>query len=506
VNSSCIISVDIGTSAVKAILCEIGGRPIATERAAYATCYPAPGRVEQDPDAILAALVRAIGRLVAASGRPAGSIAALVFGGIWHSLLPIDADNRPLCRASIWADLRSMAQNETLRASLGSEAVKAATGCALHPMYHLSRLMWLKEEEPAIFRKADRFVSIKEYLLSRLFDTRLVDHSTASGTGLWNLATRDWDPGLLALVGLDKSRFSECVEPTLVLPGLRREFAAAMGLLPGTPGVIGAADGALAHLGAAGLRGDRLSLSVGTSVAMRRWSDAPRLIGGSEAWCYYLAEGSWLLGEVLHDGGNTMTWLADSMFGAGAEPRKFDALSRMAGEVAPGSDGLLFLPYFGGERSPRYRPDTRGTIQGLSFNHGQGHLVRALMEGLAHCMNAIYRDLACGPDLACGTLPELVVTGGILNSPTWLGIVADSLGTVLRRPGMDESAAWGGVLLGARAIGAYSSLAEAAASLTFAEKVEPDRARLQLYRKLNEDYDALYARLYQVKAESHDPS
>lgn len=498
VKSSLIISVDIGTSGVKAILCEIGGFPIATERVAYATYYPEPGRVEQDPDEILAALLRAIGHLVAVSGRPPSSIAALVFGGIWHSLLPVDAEGRPLCRASIWSDLRSMAQNESLRAALGNQKVKATTGCALHPMYYLSRLMWLKEEEPALFRKAARFVSIKEYILSRLFDTRLVDFSMASGTGIWNLKTMDWDTELLALVGLEKSRFSECVEPTMLLPGLRREFAAEMGLLPGTPGVIGAADGALAHLGAAGLGGDRLSLSIGTSVAMRRWSDSPRLIASSEAWCYYLAEGSWLIGEVLHDGGNTLSWLADSMFGgAQTEDGKFEAMSRMAGEVAPGSEGLFFLPYFGGERSPRYRPESRGTIQGLSFNHGKGHLVRALMEGLAYCMNAIYRDLTCG------TSPEIVVTGGILHSPTWLGIVADSLRTVLCRPGIDESAAWGGVLLGSKAVGAFSSLAEAASSVTVAEKVEPDRARLEVYRKLNEDYDELYSRLYPVEAEKH---
>jgi len=486
---SCIISVDIGTSSVKALLCEVGGAAIAEERITYATYYPRPGWVEQDPDEILAALVLAVRNLMAAAGCAPGSIAAVVFGGIWQSLLPIDAQDRPLCRATIWSDLRSTAQNAALRSSLDVEAVKAATGCSLHPMYHLSRLMHLKEEAPELFRRADRFVSIKEYLLTRLFGTRLVDYSLASGTGVWNLQAMDWDAGLLALAGLDRARFSDCVEPTTLLPGLKREFAAEMGLLPGTPGVIGAADGALAHLGAVGLRGDRLSLSVGTSVAMRRCVDSPRVVRGSEAWCYYLAEGSWLLGGVLHDGGNTLGWLGDTAFGA-ENDGKFAAMSRAAGEVAPGAEGLFFLPFFGGERSPRYRPDTRGTIHGLSFNHGRGHLVRALMEGLAYCMDSVYAVLAAG------SAPEIVVTGGILKSPTWLGIVADSLGTVLHLPGVDESAAWGGVLLGTRAIGACSTLAEAAADLAEAGVVRPDPARQAAYRKLNEAYAGLYTRLH----------
>lgn len=200
----------------------------------------------------------------------------------------------------------------------------------------------------------------------------------------------DWDGELLSLVALDGSRFSDCVEPSTVVRGLRREFAAQMGLLPGTPGVIGAA----------GLRSDRMSLSVGSSVAMRLGSDAPRVIRGSEAGT-------------------------------------FEEMSRLAGEVAPGAEGLFFLPFFDGERSPRYRPDARGTIHGLSFNHGRGHMVRALMEGLAYCMDAVYRTLSLG------------------SSPQ---IVVDSLGAPLLLPGVEESAAWGGAILGARAIGAYSSL------------------------------------------------
>jgi gluconokinase len=486
-----LISVDIGTSSTKAILYEIGGEVVAEDRAAYRTYYPESGWVEQDPDEILAAVLAATKRLVAGAGVRASSVAALVFGGIWHSLLPVDAEGRPLCRATTWADLRSVPQNEALRSSLDSEAVKEKTGCTLHPMYFLSRLQWLREEAPEIFRRADRFVSIKEYVLFRLFGTRLVDQAMASGTGLWNMRSMDWDGELLSQVGLTRARFSECVEPATILPGLHREYAEAMGLAEGTPGVIGAADGALAHLGAVGLSEERMSLSVGTSVALRLRTASPRAIRGSEAWCYYLAEGNWLVGGVLHDGGNTLTWLADRVFGAAsAGDEIFDEMSRMAGEVPPGAEGLFFLPFFGGERSPHYHPEAKGTLHGLSFNHTRGHMVRALMEGLAYCMASVYRTLSLESS------PEPVVTGGILKSSTWLGIVADFLGKTLWLPGVEESAAWGGVILGLKAVGVYPSLAGAASLVRTAGKLEPDPGRSEVYRELMTAYDELYARLY----------
>jgi len=493
-SKSRIISIDIGTSSAKALLCTAEGTIVAQGSASYPCYYPEPGWAEQDVDEILAAVIKVIGSLVRQADLAASSVEAIVFGGIWQSFLPLDADDRPLCRALIWADQRSAKENALLRAQLDNEDVRARTGAALHPMYFLSRILWFKNEAPDLYARTARFVSIKEYILSRLYGTRVVDRAIASGTGAWNIARRDWDYELLTSVGAGEARFSECVEPTSMVRGLKSNYATAMGLSEGVPAVVGAADGALAHLGAVGLTEGRMSLSAGTSIALRLRSAEPRTVRGSEAWCYYLADGNWLRGGVAHGGGNALNWFANNILGsrAGDEDEKvFDRMNELARRAAPGASGLRFFPLFGGERCPNYRPDARGGIMGLSLNHGVPELTRALYEGLAFSIRAIYQMLA--GDLR----PDLVVTGGILKSPVWLEIVADCLGKPLWRPAVDESAVWGGVVLGLKAIGAYPDLATASSSLVgTAGAIEPGPANQAAYEKIMSEYEKLYTRLY----------
>jgi len=491
--SSCIVSIDLGTSSAKAMLCTVEGAILAQGSASYPCYYPESGWVEQDADEVLAAVVKVIGSLVRRADVASSSVEAIVFGGIWQSFLPLDAEDRPLCRALIWADQRSARENGSLREQLDNEEVRARTGCALHPMYFLSRILWFKNEAPALYAQTARFVSIKEYVLSRLYGARVVDRSIASGTGAWNISKRDWDYELLASVGAGKARFSECVEPTSMVRGLKSNYAAAMGLSQGVPAVVGAADGALAHLGAVGLVEGRMSFSAGTSIALRLMCAEPGTVRGSEAWRYYLADGHWLRGGVAHGGGNALNWFASNILGARSadEEKVFDRMNELARGAVPGASGLRFFPLFGGERCPNYRPDARGGIMGLSLNHNVSDLTRALYEGLAFSIRAIYRMLAA--DLR----PDLVVTGGILKSPVWLEIVADCLGKPLWRPAVDESAVWGGVVLGLKAVGAYPDLAAACSSLVgTAGAVEPTEVQQAAYDKIMSEYEKLYARLY----------
>jgi gluconokinase len=222
-------------------------------------------------------------------------------------------------------------------------------------------------------------------------------------------------------------------------------------------------------------------------------SAEPGTVRGSEAWCYYLADGHWLRGGVAHGGGNALNWFASNILGARSadEEKVFDRMNELARGTVPGASGLRFFPLFGGERCPNYRPDARGGIMGLSLNHNVSDLTRALYEGLAFSIRAIYRMLAA--DLR----PDLVVTGGILKSPVWLEIVADCLGKPLWRPAVDESAVWGGVVLGLKAVGAYPDLAAACSSLVgTAGAVEPTAVHQAAYDKIMSEYEKLYARLY----------
>jgi gluconokinase len=487
-----LIAVDIGTTHVKAILYRDKSGIIGQESQTYDTYYPQPDFVEQDPEEIFSAVLIVIKRLIDNTRIPSDSIAALVFAGIAQSLIPVDKQGNALSRAFNWADKRSLKQNSFLKTILDSEDVKQRTGCTLHPMYLLSRLAWIKEETPEIFAKTERFISIKEYVLERLFGVKQVDYSIASCSGIWNMHIKNWDQDLLSEINVPVNRFSECVETTTLLSnGLRQPYASQIGLQEGTPGVIGAFDGGLAHLGSLGMNRTKMSLTVGTGAALRRGITSPQTIPGSEAWCYYLTEDHWLLGGVLHDAGNVMKWFVDRfMFNIENKKDAFLQLDTLAEGTSPGADGLFFIPHLGGERCPHYFPDSKGFIYGLTFSHGLNHMVRAMMEGLTYNLYSVYRMLA--PDLQ----PELVVTGGILNSPVWLKIVANFFQRTLWLPEIRETTAWGGIMLGLKAIGIVKSMDEFDGFLRISGKQEPEKETFQVYQNLLHGYDQLYTKIY----------
>jgi len=345
---------------------------------------------------------------------------------------------------------------------------------------------------PELYSRADRFVSLKEYVIQHLFGVCKVDRSIASGTGIWNMSTLNWDAELLSQVGLTEDRFSECVEPTYILPGLKKGSALSLGLLEGTPGIIGAADGAMSHLGSIGLAETKMSLTVGTGAALRMLRKSPQIMPGTEAWCYYLAEGNWLLGGVLNDAGNALRWFADTLMPAGGENKDdvFSQMNSLAAEVPLGANGLCFIPFLGGERCPHYRPQAKGALYGLTFSHTRAHLIRALMEGLAYNLYSVYRMLVQDSD------PDLVVTGGILKSPIWLQIVSDFFGKSLWLPRISEAAIWGDVLLGLRALNIIESLEETTALVDFAGKQNPNQTHSIKYQELYSIYEQLYSDLY----------
>jgi gluconokinase len=234
-----------------------------------------------------------------------------------------------------------------------------------------------------------------------------------------------------------------------------------------------------------------MSLTVGTGAALRRRLTAPQIIPESEAWCYYLAEDNWLLGGVMHDAGNTMRWFADNYFSSkDSSLDVFTHINQLAAKINPGADGMLFLPLLGGERCPHDIPEAKGTISGLSFVHGRAHMSRALMEGIAYHLYAIYRMLTLDSE------PELVITGGILKSPTWLSIVADLFGRTLWLPRIREASAWGGVLLGLKTLGEIDSLEESESFIELEGKVTPDPEHRKRYKDIIVNYDNLHSTLY----------
>jgi gluconokinase len=491
-SESYILAVDLGTTSAKAVVAHVGGGILAQASRDYATIYQPAGIVEQDPNTVLDAAVEVLGKVVSRSRIVAEKVAGISFSGIWQSMLPVDQHRQPLCRAMLWADQRSLDQSLRLSAELNSNDIKSRTGCTIHPMYFLPRLLWFKEKAPEILRQTRAFISIKDYVLSRLFGELLTDKSIASGTGLWRISSMDWDEDLLRHIGLTKNILPRLVEPTtLFQKGLKAEFAVRMGLLPGTPGIIGAADGALAHLGAVGISEDRMSLTVGTGSALRLSKPEPFVRADTQAWCYYLAENNWLTGGVIQDAGNVLDWYVKNFMASSLDsPDAFALLNRYAAEIEPGAGGMIFLPFLSGERCPNNRPDARGTVYGLNFSHTKKHLARAVMEGIAYRISSVFQMLTGDRD------PDLVVTGGLLKSPVWLKIISDYLGKKLWLPGESETTAWGAILIGLKALGAVDTLPALNQYVSIKTCQAPDAEANCEYRRIDRAYRELYQKIF----------
>ena len=248
-------------------------------------------------------------------------IEAMSFSSVFHSLIAVDATGRPLTNVITWADNRSWLQTERLKTSPAGHALYLRTGTPLHSMSPLTKLIWLREEESEIFYRAAKYISIKEYILYQLFGRYIVDYSVASATGLLNLRSLTWDEEALNLAGVQQDQLSELVPTTHILQGMDSRYSEAMGLMIGTPVVIGAGDGVLANLGVGAVESGQFNVTIGTSSSVRTVTPAPKTDPKGRTYCYALTEEHWVVGSPSNSGGMMLRWFHDE-FAALAKLRK----------------------------------------------------------------------------------------------------------------------------------------------------------------------------------------
>jgi gluconokinase len=451
--SEVMIGVDVGTTGTKALAVAPDGTVVAVARAHTAV----------EPEAIVVATREAVRRVVEEAGRP---VAGLALCGAMHSLVGLDDDARPITPLITWADDRAAAQAGRLR----DAALTRRTGTPVHPFAPLAKLVWWREAEPETFARVRCWAGVKEVVLHALTGELLIDHGTASGTGLRNLQTDEWDPEALALAGVDADRLPRLVDGTATVP-LADD---GLGVPAGTPVAVGGADGPLANLGLGAVRPGSVAVSIGTSGAVRAAIDAPWVDEEGRTFCYVLGPGRWVAGGATNGGGIVLDWLDESLAPDLATP---EAVLEVAAQAPPGSDGLLFLPHIIGERAPLWRPGARGAYLGLRREHGRPHLLRAALEGACLQLALVLTTIAP----ATG---EVRATGGFARSPLWRRILAAALGRPIGFAASGEGSGLGAALLGLTAIGAIGSLDEAAALVRVAETEEPDPAARATYARL----------------------
>jgi gluconokinase len=459
--ASYMIGVDMGTTSTKAVLFTTTGEVIAKEGIEYPLHSPTAETAEQDPEVIYQAVLSAIKDTIRISGVDPAAIRCISFSSAMHSVIAVDADNKPLTACITWADNRATKWTEKIKEETDSHSIYERTGTPIHPMAPLSKLRWLKEEHPAVFGQTAKFISIKEYVFFKLFGSYKVDYSIASATGMFNLEKLAWDEEALAVAGVSADQLSEPVSTTYQFVGLTEQMAEELGLLRQTPFIIGASDGVLSNLGVGAVEEGVVAVTIGTSGAIRAVTDKPTTDPKGRIFCYALTENHWVVGGPVNNGGVVLRWVRDELGAAETETAArlgidpYEVLTKIASLVSPGSDGLLFHPYLAGERAPLWDANARGSFFGLGLHHKKEHMIRAVLEGV---LFNLYSVLLALTELT-GSPKKIQATGGFARSSLWRQMMADIFDQEVHIPESYESSCLGAAVLGLYSLGDIDSFA-----------------------------------------------
>jgi gluconokinase len=486
-----LIGVDIGTTNTKAIAFSTEGVVLGVADSSYTAVSDQPGWHELDPDRLLAAVISSIKELREKVSYEKG-LSGISFSCAMHSLIAVDDQGRPMTRAMTWADLRSQSYATALKQSEAGRSIYRQTGTPIYAMSPLCKLLWLKDHSPAIFRSAARFIGIKEYIWHRLFGNYTIDHSIASATGLFDIYAFDWYAGSLGLAGISPDRLSRPVPSTHTETALLPEYAGSLGLPAGLPFIIGGSDGCLANLGSQAVRAGETAVTIGTSGAVRMTTDKPKQDPKERIFNYILTERLYVSGGATNNGGGVVQWYMENFLGKGAAGAKeLGAFLEEAATVAPGSDGLVFLPYLQGERAPLWDAAAKGVFFGIRSGHEQRHFLRAVLEGISYSLFQVGVSL----EETIGPISCIYASGGFIRSKPWLQLVADVFNKKVCVTGEADASAIGAAIMGMYALKLIGELEEAGKMIRVTETYLPDADRHRVYRKQFTLFTSIYERL-----------
>jgi xylulokinase len=465
-----LVGIDVGTTGVKALAISPAGEVLAKADEGYPLSTPRPGWSEQDPELWWQATQHAL----AALGRR--DVAGIGLSGQMHGLVCLDADEKVLRPAILWNDQRTGAECVEIEDRLGRDRLIALTGNRALTGFTAPKLLWVRRHEPALYARVAHLLLPKDYVRLRLTGERAIDVADASGTLLFDVAGRRWSEEVLAALELD----GWILPPALESP----EVSGRTG--DGVPVAAGAGDQAAGAVGVGVDRPGPLSIQLGTSGVV--FAALPAFQADPEARVHafcHAVPGAWHAMGVMLSAAGSLAWLRD----VAAPGTPFPELVAEGERWPPGADGLLFLPYLTGERTPHADPDARAAFAGLELRHDRGALVRAVLEGVAYGLRDSLELIR-----ALGLEPERGrALGGGARSELWLRIVASVLELPLERVAVEEGAAYGAALLGGVAGGVFADVHEAvAACVRTRDTIEPEPDWVERYAAGYERYRALY--------------
>ncbi len=498
-----VLGCDIGSQGANIALYTAGGRLVASADEPYDVSFPAPGWAEQDPALWLAALERAVRRLVAELEGDASAIKGMSFGSQLDGVVAIDARGKALRPALIWMDRRAEEQARKLGERVEPREFYRLSGANLDSSHGVFKILWIRDEDPGAFAEAAAFLLPGSFVLENVCGERAVDYSNGSSFALLDPRERRWSQKLLDLAGLDEDRLAPARPATEPAGTITPAFAEATGLSPETVVAVGCGDEMAATLGAGVYEPGEVCDVVGTAEPVCAASDRPREDETMLVECHPHGDpDAWLLENPGFVSGGNLRWFRDHLAPREVEAEAnggrdaYDALVAMASSVPAGSDGLVFLPCMQGAMAPEWNGAARGVFHGLTLAHTRAHLFRAVLEGSAFALRDILEAMR-GAGLE---VRRLTIVGGGAKGRVWRQIKADVTGLPVRVPENVETTATGAAMLAAVAAGLHSSVADAGEAFVRYEpgEVTPDPAAREAYERMYALYREVYFALKPV--------
>lgn len=482
-----MMGLDIGTTAVKAVLFNTTGEYVDKETVHYPLHTPNVHIAEQDPDEILSKAIQAVKTLVTRN-QCSDEIEFISCSSAMHSLILLDRSGSRLTECITWADRRSEDVAEAWNMDKGVDIYRR-TGTPIHPMSPFIKLLYFKDEAPEMYSRIGKIVGIKEYILHHFTGLYEVDKSIASSMGMMNLETSEWDAEVLELLELNPEQLPNIVDTTRAY-NATAEAAGHLGIAGNTKIIIGASDGVLANLGVNAIEEGDIAITIGTSGAIRTVIDAPKTDPKMRTFCYHLTNDHYVIGGPVNNGGVVLRWIRDELCqeeigeaeSKGKDP--YEVMTQAAKDIAPGSNGLIFHPYLAGERAPLWNAKAVGSFYGMTLSHSRSHMIRAAMEGVVYNLYSVY--LALREQMS--TVKSIKASGGFARSEMWKQLMSDVFGEQLTVPKSYESSAFGACLLGLHAIGEMNDLNDVADFVGESDAYKPDEKAYLKYQDIMSVY------------------
>ena len=490
----CILTIDISTSSVKVCAYDFSGKLVLFRKASLSIFYPHPDFSEQDPEHVYVTVLFLLRDFIYEQIIPTNyKITSLVFSASMHSVLPVNHKGVPIGNAIIWADNRAKKEADNIKDSELSNQIYKNTGTPLHAMSPLAKIEWIRINQPERFKKASKFISLKEYILFQFTNQYVIDYSMASATGFFNIKGKKWETKSFDISNLNPNYFSEPVSVFNSDLKFKPNIAKALNLPKNTKILVGSTDGCLATIGSGVFGEGQATISITYSGAVR--------VAGNEFiedkekrfFNYVLDDNIYISGGPTNNAGVVLEWFS-SHFRNHKIIHDFEdvveELFKEATLVKSGSDGLLFLPYLLGERAPIWNSNARGSYFGINIKHESKHFLRATIEGVIFEMYSIGKILE-----NYRKIDQLHLTGKYASLPICASIISDVFGKKVILSDEEENVNKGAALLGMIDAGIFKNIEEAALSINEKKVFEPNLVNNDVYKKLFNIFERLTSKL-----------